>query len=256
MNQKSTFEEKFLSQQPQSAAMWPNFLCVCSVFSSGSLQLHWSHWPPRSDSPPKWFATSKGLLGAGPSGIMAADAIITDSGALHIAGVPFVNPSTVVVWEVTPGLCNDLQSTGKISTSAGIPSSLNFSWTGFAPLAAHLLGWQQHLVSEARRGKTPKDQEFGELVSLQCSPVSNFSAYVSPEAAEQAATTTTWGSVVAAVAFDPTRGGSVISVVIVEGTPHLLDLRPFLELRCFMDLVACLLQVSICPPMILMRDHQ
>ncbi|GAB4860077.1 hypothetical protein Ancab_011555 [Ancistrocladus abbreviatus] len=32
------------------------------------------------------------------------------------------------------------------------------------------------------------------------------------------AATTTWGSGVTAVAFDPTRGGSVIAVVIVEGT--------------------------------------
>ncbi|KAL2932075.1 Mediator of RNA polymerase II transcription subunit 16 [Bienertia sinuspersici] len=52
---------------------------------------------------------------------------------------------------------------------------------------------------------------------LHCSPVSNFSAYVSPEAASQSAATTTWGSGVTAVSFDPTRGGSVITVVIVEG---------------------------------------
>ncbi|GAB4849859.1 hypothetical protein Ancab_004658 [Ancistrocladus abbreviatus] len=32
------------------------------------------------------------------------------------------------------------------------------------------------------------------------------------------AATTTWGSGVTAVAFDPTRGGSMIAVVIVEGT--------------------------------------
>lgn len=56
-----------------------------------------------------------------------------------------------------------------------------------------------------------------EAASIHCSPVSNFSAYVSPEAAAQSATTTTWGSGVTAVAFDPTRGGSVIAVVIVEG---------------------------------------
>ncbi|CAA6655675.1 unnamed protein product [Spirodela intermedia] len=218
VNQKSTFEEKFLSQQPQSSARWPNFLCVCSVFSSGSLQLHWSQWPPsQSGIPSKWFATSKGLLGAGPSGIMAADAIITDSGAMHVAGVPLVNPSTVVVWEVTPGPGNDFQSTAKITTGVGVPSSLSSSWAGFAPLASYLLGKQEYLLSEVKQGKKPTDQDFSESVSLQCSPVSNFSAYVSPEAAAQSATTTTWGSGVTAVAFDPTRGGSVISVVIVEG---------------------------------------
>ncbi|KAJ6738140.1 MEDIATOR OF RNA polymerase II TRANSCRIPTION SUBUNIT 16 [Salix koriyanagi] len=91
---------------------------------------------------------------------MAADAIITDSGAMHVAGVPIVNPSTVVVWEVTPGPGNGFQATPMFQI---------------------------------------------------------FSAYVSPEAAAQSAATTTWGSGVSAVAFDPTRGGSVIAVVIVEG---------------------------------------
>ncbi|KAM1918039.1 hypothetical protein ACFX13_037567 [Malus domestica] len=61
------------------------------------------------------------------------------------------------------------------------------------------------------------DQDFSDTVPLHCSLVSNFSAYVSPEAASQSATTTTWGFGVTAVAFDPTRGGSVIAVVIVEG---------------------------------------
>ena len=67
------------------------------------MQLHWSQWPPsQTNATPEWFCTSKGLLGAGPSGIMAADAIVTDSGAMHVAGVLIVNPSTVVVWKVTP----------------------------------------------------------------------------------------------------------------------------------------------------------
>jgi hypothetical protein len=48
---------------------------------------------------------------------------------------------------------------------------------------------------------------------------------VSPEAAAQSAATTTWGSGVSAVAFDPTRGGSVIAVVIVEGTHQYSDLQ-------------------------------
>ncbi|GKV45841.1 hypothetical protein SLEP1_g52879 [Rubroshorea leprosula] len=217
-NSKSTFEEKFLSQQFQNSARWPNFLCVCSVFSAGSVQLHWAQWPPTQDNTTRrWFCTSKGLLGAGPSGIMAADAIITDSGAMHVAGVPIVNPSTIVVWEVTPGTGSGFQATPKTTTSNGVPPSLNPpSWAGFAPLAAYLFSWQEYLMSEIKQGKST-DQDLNDNVSLHCSPVSNFSAYVSPEAAAQSAATTTWGSGVTAVAFDPTRGGSVIAVVIVEG---------------------------------------
>ncbi|KAK3188022.1 hypothetical protein Dsin_027583 [Dipteronia sinensis] len=218
-NPTSTFEEKFISQQSQNSDRWPNFLCVCSVFSSGSVQLHWSQWPPsQNGTASKWFHTSKGLLGAGPSGIMAADAIITDSGAMHVAGVPIVNPSTVVVWEVTPGPGNGFNATPKTSTSNGVPPSLNPpKWAGFAPLAAYLFSWQEYLLLEARQGRKLSDQDFSDAVSLHCSPVSNFSAYVSPEAASQSVATTTWGSGVTAVAFDPTRGGSVIAVVIVEG---------------------------------------
>ncbi|KAH6773730.1 sensitive to freezing 6 [Perilla frutescens var. frutescens] len=216
---KSTFEEKFLSQQPHAPAGWPNFLCVCSVFSSGSIQLHWSQWPPnQSSAPSKWFCTSKGLLGAGPSGIMAADAIVTDSGALHVAGVPIVNPSTVVVWEVTPGPGNGFQAIPKASVNNEVPPSLNPpSWDGFAPLAAYLFSWQEYLLLEAKQGGKKTEQDYSDMIILHCSPVSNFSAYVSPEAAAQSAATTTWGSGVTAIAFDPTRGGSVISVVIVEG---------------------------------------
>lgn len=218
-NLKSTFEDKFLSQQSQTSSRWPHFLCVCSVFSSGSVQLHWARWPPtQTGAPPKWFSTSKGLLGAGPSGIMAADAIITEAGAMHVAGVPLVNPSTVVVWEVTPGPGNGFHATAKISTGSAVPPSLNSpSWTGFAPLAAYMFSLQEYIISEEKQGKKHSDQDLSEIASLHCSPVSNFSAYVSPEAAAQSAATTTWGSGVTAVAFDPTRGGSVISVVIVEG---------------------------------------
>ncbi|XP_057950356.1 mediator of RNA polymerase II transcription subunit 16 [Malania oleifera] len=218
-NSKLTFEEKFLSQQPPTSERWPNFLCVCSVFSSGSVQLHWSQWPPiQSSASSKWFCTSKGLLGAGPSGIMAADAIITDTGAMHVAGVPIVNPSTVVVWEVTPGPGNGFQVIPKTSTSNGVLPSLNpLSWVGFSPLAAYLFSWQEYLISESKHGRKQADLGFSDTISLHCSPVSNFSAYVSPESAAQSAPTTTWGSGVTAVAFDPTRGGSVIAVVIVEG---------------------------------------
>ncbi|XP_073299103.1 mediator of RNA polymerase II transcription subunit 16-like isoform X1 [Primulina huaijiensis] len=216
---KSTFEEKFLSQQPHAPAGWPNFLCVCSVFSSGSIQIHWSQWPPnQSGAPSKWFCTSKGLLGAGPSGIMAADAIVTDSGAMYVAGVPIVNPSTVVVWEVTPGPGNGFQATPKASVNNEVPPSISPpSWDGYAPLAAYLFRWQEYLLLEAKHGKKQAEHDCSDMVMLHCSPVSNFSAYVSPEAAAQSAATTTWGSGVTAVAFDPTCGGSVISVVIVEG---------------------------------------
>ncbi|XP_027186072.1 mediator of RNA polymerase II transcription subunit 16-like isoform X2 [Cicer arietinum] len=200
------------------AARWPNFLCVCSVFSSGSVQLHWSQWPPSQNAtPPKWFYTSKGLLGCGPSGIMAGDAIITESGAMHVAGVPIVNPSTIVVWEVMPGPGNGFQLTPKISINNGVPPLSPPNWSGFAPLAAYLFSWQDYLLSAEKQGRNQTDQNLGESIPLHCSPVSNFSAYVSPEAAAQSAATTTWGSGVTAVAFDPTCGGSVIAVVIVEG---------------------------------------
>ncbi|KAJ4784237.1 Mediator of RNA polymerase II transcription subunit 16 [Rhynchospora pubera] len=212
-----TFEERFLQQQSQTSVKWPNILCICSVFSSGSVQLHWAQWPPQNGAHARWFSTSKGLLGAGPSGIMAADAIITESGSLHVAGVPLVNPSTVVVWEVMPGPGNGFQATTKINTVGGVPPSLNPpNWTGFAPLSAYLFSLQEYLASDTTLGQKQAAHEM-EAASIHCSPVSNFSAYVSPEAAAQSATTTTWGSGVTAVAFDPTRGGSVISVVIVEG---------------------------------------
>ncbi|ONM05396.1 Mediator of RNA polymerase II transcription subunit 16 [Zea mays] len=150
---------------------------------------------------------------------MAADAIVTESGALHVAGVPLVNPSTVVVWEVMPGLGNGIQATAKINAASSVPPSLNPpSWPGFAPLAAYLFSLQDYLVSEgAQTKKLTDNNETTEAASIHCCPVSNFSAYVSPEAAAQSATTTTWGSGVTSVAFDPTRGGSVITVVIVEG---------------------------------------
>ena len=164
-------------------------------------------------------------MGAGPSGIMAADAIITDSGAMHVAGVPIVNPSTVVVWEVTPGPGNGFQATPMASVGNGVPPSVKPpNWSGFAPLAAYLFNWQEHLMS-VKQGKKQTDEDFTDTITLHCSPVSNFSAYVSPEAAAQSAATTTWGSGVSAVAFDPTRGGSVIAVVIVEGTHQYSDLQ-------------------------------
>ncbi|KAG6487861.1 hypothetical protein ZIOFF_056599 [Zingiber officinale] len=214
----STSVEKFLSRQSQASVRWPDFLCVCSVFSSGAVQLHWEQWPSAQNEPaPKWLYTSNGLLGAGPSGLLAADVIITESGVLHVAGVPLVNSSTVVVWEVMPGPGNGFQSSAKLTMGSTIPSSLNPpSWAAFAPLAAYLFSVQEYLISQEKQGKNLADNEIHEVASLHCSPVSNFSAYVSPEAAAQSAATTTWGSGVNAVAFDPTQGGSVITVVIAE----------------------------------------
>ncbi|CAI9277721.1 unnamed protein product [Lactuca saligna] len=81
--------------------------------------------------------------------------------------------------EVTPGFGNGFQATPKTSTTNWIPSSLTPpSWDGFASLASYLFSWQEYFDSE---------------------------------------TTTTWGSRVTAVAFDPTCGGSIIAIVIVEG---------------------------------------
>ena len=151
-------------------------------------------------------------------------AIITDSGAMHVAGVPIVNPSTIVVWEVAPGPGNGFQVTPKTSTTCGVPPLSPPNWDGFAALAAYLFSWQDYLLSEAKQGRKQTDQNLVDAVPLYCSPVSNFSAYVSPEAAAQSAATTTWGSGVTAVAFDPTRAGSVIAVVIVEGMKLILTI--------------------------------
>jgi hypothetical protein len=176
------------------SARWPNFLCVCSVFRSGKVQLHWSQRPPTQNAAaPKWFCTSKGLFDCGTSRIIAADAIITDSGTLHVAGVQASNPATVIVWEVLPGRGNGLEFSPKTSITTSAPLSPP-NWGRFSPLPAFLFSWQ--------------DQS----IPLHCSTVSSFSAYVSSEAAP-----TTQCCGVAGVAFDPTRGGSVIAAVVVEG---------------------------------------
>lgn len=160
---------------------------------------------------------------------MAADAIITESGVMHVAGVPLVNPSTVVVWEVTPGPGNGLHVAAKINTTIPIPPPLSPCWTGFAPLAACLFSLQEYIISQETQGRKQTDQEIIQAAPLHCSPVSNFSAYVSPEAAAQSAATTTWGSGVTAVAFDPTKGGSMIAVVIVEGINPFILMQEFLS---------------------------
>jgi len=103
---------------------WPNFLCVCSVLQSRSVQLHWSQWPPTQNAtPPKWFCTSKGLLDCGPSGIIVGDAIIIDNGTLYVADVQAFNPATVIVWEVSLGHRNGLEFSPKTSITTSTPLS-------------------------------------------------------------------------------------------------------------------------------------
>ncbi|KAM1796829.1 hypothetical protein ACFX11_037025 [Malus domestica] len=213
-NGKSTFEEKSLSQQSQNSARWPSFLCVCSVLHSGSVKLHWSQYPPnQTGAAPKWFQTSMEPFLTSHV-IIAADAIITDSGAMHVACVPVRHRSRVTVWEVKPGLRNGFHTTPRISTTHGVPPSINPpNLAGVSPLAAYLFSWQDYLLSEAKQGRK-------KTAPLHCSLVSEFSAFVSPEVSNFSAFVSPKAESqfgVNAVAFDPIRGGSVIAVVIVEG---------------------------------------
>jgi hypothetical protein len=138
-----------------------------------------------------------------------------------------------------PGSGNGIHVTPKASINNGVPPLTPPNWSGFAPLAAYLFSWQDYLLSEEKQEKNQIDQNLCESILLHCSPVSNFSAYVSPEAAAQSTATTTWGSGVTAVAFDPTRGGSVITVVIVEGMHLVVTLSPPLPL--FNQYILCTL---------------
>jgi len=184
------------------------------VFWAGTVQLHWKQWPASPNSS-RWFSSKKGVLGAGPSGVFTADVTISDAGSLLVAGAPVGNPSTVVVWEVTAWDLNSPGSTQQVAAKIGIGNiqspllATPPSWPGFAPLAAYLFTWQEQA--------TPDTMLEGEECPgplLHCSVVSNFSAYVSPDAAA----ITSWGSGVTSVAFDPSRGGSALVTVIVEGT--------------------------------------
>lgn len=205
------------------AARWPNFLCVCTVFTSGSVQLHWRQPICTSDRlgavSSKWHATNKGALGAGPSGICAADAVVNEAGALLVAGVPIGNPSTVVVWEVNPWTVNgptgSQQVNIKFGTGVQLPLGLGASWCGYAPLAASLLSWQQQSETEIKAAGQ-SDTNPGPL--LQCAPISNLAAYVKVEGSTPAGMTSTgWASGVSAVAFDPSAGGSALVTIVVEG---------------------------------------
>jgi hypothetical protein len=192
------------------AAQWPSFLCVCSVFYSGTVQLYWRQWPGTT---PKWFTTKKGVLGAGPSGVFTGDITVSDGGALLFAGVPVANPSTVVVWEVIPWGLNSPGSTQQVTVKPTVGMHFPLlasppSWLGFAPLAAYLLSWQEQVSEET---KLDGEDSVGPL--LQCSVVSNLSAYVCPEASASIG----WGSGVVTTAFDPSSGGTALITVIVEG---------------------------------------
>ncbi|KAG9438981.1 hypothetical protein H6P81_019146 [Aristolochia fimbriata] len=53
---------------------WPNFLCACPVFSSGSVQLHWSQWPLcKMMHPPNGIPQAKDCLEQGTVVYLAAD---------------------------------------------------------------------------------------------------------------------------------------------------------------------------------------
>jgi hypothetical protein len=204
------------------AVRWPNFLCICSITYSGSLQLHWRQWPAaQAGSPSKWFSTTKAVLGAGPSGLFAADIIVTDTGSLIVAGTPVGTPSTVIVWEISPGGVNH-PGGNQQSLKYGLPvqTPLPFGpppWPGIAPLAAYLMSWQEQPITDtkpvqwAAQTQVEGDEKPGPM--LQCSPISNLSTYVAPEAS----TLTTWGSGVCAIAFDPSRGGSALITLMCEG---------------------------------------
>lgn len=215
------------------AVRWPNFSCICSITYSGSVQLHWRQWPAaQTGSPPEWFSTNKAVLGAGPSGLFASDAIVTETGSLIVAGTPVGTPSTVIVWEISPGAVNH-PGGNQQSLKYGLPAQtpLPFGpppWPGIAPLAAYLMSWQEQQPSADTKpaqwaGQLPMESDERAGPMLHCSPISNLSAYVTPDAS----TLTTWGSGVTEIAFDPSRGGSALTTVICEGRTF-----PIMHLLC------------------------
>jgi len=152
-------------------------------------------------------------LGAGPSGVFSGDITVSEAGALLVAGAPVGNPSTVVIWEVTPWGLNSSGGTQQVAVKPTVGMQLPLlatppSWLGIAPLAAYLLSWQEQASGEIR---VEGEDYMGPL--LQCSVVSNFSAYINPEASASSG----WGSGVSVVAFDPSSGGNALITVIVEG---------------------------------------
>ncbi|MCO5608735.1 hypothetical protein L7F22_062950 [Adiantum nelumboides] len=210
---------------------WPNFLCVCSVSLSGYVRLHWCQWPPvASTLKTNWFATKRAVLGVGRSDLMSADAIVSEAGTLLIAGVPIGNSSSVVVWEVAPISTN---SQGNPQVVSGFAS-----WPGTSPLPAFLLSWHEksaendmkavtesaiHLpgvevkpqtsLTNMRSQEPPASSDETGAPLLQCSVVS----YLSACAENDISTRVGWGSGVSAVSFDPSKGGSVLIVLLNEG---------------------------------------
>ncbi|CAI9279492.1 unnamed protein product [Lactuca saligna] len=104
----------------------------------------------------------------------------------------------ITIWtqpsHVTPGFRNEFQATPKTRTTNGIPPSLaSPSWDGFASLASYLFSWQEYFDSESKQGKKLTEQDYSDMQQQL------------------------HGFGVTTVALDPTCGGSVIAIVIVEG---------------------------------------
>ena len=150
-------------------------------------------------------------MGAGQSDLISADAIVNESGSLIIAGVPIGNPSTVVIWDVSPLPTNN-QDTIQMKI-------------GIAPLPSVLLGWHDGSGKDTKMGidtsshisstEAKAQPTDAESPPLFCSPISNLSAYVTPEVSK--ATVNGLGSGVASIAFDPSKAGSVLVVLLNEG---------------------------------------
>ena len=192
---------------------------------SGSIILRWRQWPSVAGAQQQWFCTRKGVLGAGQSELISADVTVNDSAALLVAGVPVGNPCTVVIWEVILLLANNQEPIQQMKM-------------GIAPLPSVLLGWQGGSRKDTRMGidtssnlagmeaKTqppvvdiksqPLMTDDADSPSLLCSPISNLSAYVTLEASK--ATGNGLGCGVVSIAFDPSKAGSVLVVLLNEGT--------------------------------------
>ncbi|KAH7306582.1 hypothetical protein KP509_22G020500 [Ceratopteris richardii] len=243
---KPSFEDRFISHQSRAPVRWPNILCVCSVSLSGYVQLHWCQWPPLGGTGKQnWFATRKGVLGTGRNDLISADAIVGESGALLIAGVPFGNSSRVVIWEVAPLFVNNRGTVQQIIVGLA-------SWPGIASLPAVLLSWHewlgnkmksvmdnsaqldgvevrpQTLSAYVRSQEPPASGDDANAPSLHCSVVSYLSAYATSET--DISTKVGPGSGVSTVAFDPSKGGSVLVILLNEGRQYLAfpDEGPFL----------------------------
>eukprot|EP00897_Mesotaenium_endlicherianum_P009237 jgi/Mesen1/8341/ME000461S07756 len=147
-----SYEERFYSRKPRSPRRWPRgeFLCICTVFASGALQLRWRQ--PVSDQPPSasWHATQLSYLACGPAGLLLADAAVTTGGQLIVVGVPANQPSTVCVWEVKPASNQPL---------GGVP--VEQGWPGMAPVPAMLIAWNSKKSGGAKGREGGTDRALG-----------------------------------------------------------------------------------------------